>query len=255
MRPRIDIISLFIIIFIFLRMGAVNAQVLRVAQFEAPPGLASNLPGGGTTVQLAREAFALQGIKITIKWYPLKRALQVVRAGKADMSLSLQKTPERMQQFLFNDIPLATMPVNIFYIKDTPFHWTELGDLKGLVIGDRLGNLSGGKDFLAAEHSGILTVDRVPTDVQNLKKLLRGRIDILIGIPFGMTAELKKHFTPEEQNAVVKHPRPLNKIVLFSIFNKQTPPEIIQAFDAGLGQLKKNGRYDALYNEAVRMIQ
>jgi len=132
------------------------------------------------------------------------------------------------------------------------FDWETLDDLKGLRIGDKIGNMGAGEAFLAAEKSGELTVERVPTDEQNLKKLLAGRIDAMVGTPMGIQAILKAMFSPEEQARIVAHPKPLRDVRAYAVFNKQFSPQLIQTFNDGIRQLRESGQYDQWFSEALQ---
>jgi len=227
------------------------ADTLRWAQYDASPYAAEHLPAGGFWCRLVKEAVALHGHEVSVRWYPLKRAYSMVEQGNADLSLGWLKTPERQKAVLFSDQPVASSPVALFHRKDAAFDWERLEDLRGFRIGDRLGNVNGGQAYMTAEKSGVLTVERVPTDLHNLKKLLLGRIDVIVGAESMILGVLQANFTEQEQALIVRHPKPLHVVHGYAVFTKGLAPHLIHAFNDGIRQLHENGRFDQLSREAL----
>jgi polar amino acid transport system substrate-binding protein len=228
------------------------AETIRWVQYNVSPYAAEHLPAGGFWCQLVREALALRGHDISIQWYPLKRAFAMVENGAADLSLGWLKTPEREKAVLFSDRPVARSPVVFFHRRDKAFDWETLEDLKGLRIGDRLGNVNGGKTYLAAEKAGVINVERVPADEQNLKKLLLGRIDVIVGAESMIEGVLRDRFLPQDQSKITKHPKPLHVVEGYAVFNRQLAPHLIHAFNDGIDQLRENGRFEQLSRETLQ---
>lgn len=228
------------------------ADTIRWVQYDVSPYAAEHLPAGGFWCQMVKEALALHGHDATIRWFPLKRAFAMVEEGAADLSLGWLKTPEREKAVLFSDAPVARSPVVIFHRRDKAFDWETLDDLKGLRIGDRLGNVNGGKAYLAAEKAGVISVERVPTDEQNLKKLLKGRIDVIVGAESMIKGVLRDRFLPQERSKIAMHPRPLHVVYGYAVFNRQLSPHLIRAFNDGIRQLRENGRFDQLSRETMQ---
>lgn len=235
-----------------LLVGHGRTQTIRWVQYNAAPYAAEHLPAGGFWYRLVSEALALHGHDVSIRWYPLKRAFAMVENGSADLSLGWLKTPQREQAVLFSDEPIASSPVALFHRKDFVFDWKHLEDLKGIRIGDRLGNVNGGKAYLAAEKAGTLTVERVSGDEQNIKKLLMGRIDVIVGAESMIQGVLRSRFTLQEQAKIVKHPKPLHVVHGYAVFNRQLAPQLIRAFNDGIRQLRESGRFDQLSREALQ---
>ena len=157
-----------------------GAETIRVAQHEIPPMASKRFPEGGLYIRMAKEVFALHDIELIVKWYPMKRAFRMVETGNAELSFGWSNIPKRQKSFFFSDKPMAEAMIGFYYRKDKTFDWKTFDDLKGLRIGDSIGSKAGGKEYLAAEKLGTLTVERVSTEAQNIQKLLAGRIDIML---------------------------------------------------------------------------
>jgi polar amino acid transport system substrate-binding protein len=153
---------------------------------------------------------------------------------------------------LFSNQPVADSPVVLFHRRDKAFSWKTLDDLKGLRIGDRLGNVNGGEAYLAAEKAGEITVERVPEDEQNVKKLLMGRIDVIVGAESMIKGVLRDRFSPHEQAKIAMHPKPLHVVYGYAVFKRQLAPGLIDAFNDGMRQLRENGRFMQLSRETMQ---
>lgn len=231
--------------------GDTGAETLHMAQYEVLPLTSQKMTGGGFGCIIAEEALSLHNHNLTIHWYPLKRAITLVEKGEADISLGWRKSKERERKVIFSEKPLLDSSVVFFYRKDKPFDWETLEDLYGLKIGDIIGSISVTGAFLAAEKAEKLTVDRVPTENQNIKKLLAGRIDIMIGSALTTPFTLEAMFTREEREQLAMHPKTLVEGRYYAIFSKQLSPRVVQAFNDGIEQLRQNGQYSQMLSQAL----
>lgn len=238
-------------IFIVFLTSNTGAETIRLAQYEVLPLTSQKLPGGGFGCRITKEALAFHNHSIEIHWYPLKRAITLVEKGDADISLGWRKSKAREKKVIFSDTPLVDTSVVFFYRKDKPFDWETLEDLYGLKIGYVIGGISATDAFLAAEKGGKLTVDRVPTEQQNIRKLLAGRIDVMVGSTLITPFNLKEILSPEERAQIIVHPKALLEARYYAIFSRQVSPHIIHAFNDGIEQLRKNGQYELRLSEAL----
>jgi polar amino acid transport system substrate-binding protein len=166
------------------------------------------------------------------------------KAGDWDGTVALARTLERDSVFWFSDEPVIFGERVLFHLKRVPFHWNTIEDLRGLKIGATL-EYYYGEAFEQAEKAKQLTVERVPTDEQNFRKLLAHRIDI-----FPITREvgsymLKTLFSPEEAASVTHHPTPLYITEFYLALSKKVTRAIhmLAKFNK---ELKDSGRYDQL---------
>jgi polar amino acid transport system substrate-binding protein len=225
-------------------------ETIRITNGEWPPYLCETLEEGGVTSHITREAFALEGINVQYGWFPWARALANVRNGDWDASLGWAKTPEREKDFLFSDSVLEGKIV-FFHLKDYPFDWKTLEDLRELRIGAVISHRYN-DDFIEAERSGKIIVDRVSSEQQNLSKLLSGRIDVFIcNVDVGY-AVLNKYFPSSESDRITFHAVPfeMNQLRLaFSRKNKKNE-KFLKQFNRGLQALKDSGLYDQFYESS-----
>jgi len=195
------------------------------------------------------EAFALEGVTVIYKWVPWKRAYEITKEGGYDATPTWVPTPEREQDFYFSNTILVNQKV-FFHLKSFPFDWETIKDLQGMKIGGTLGYTYG-----EAVKEGKLTVDWVPRDFQNFRKLAAGRIQIFpqeFDVGYAYIHDLPPEHA-EQAALLTHHPKPLLETTHHLIFSKQVAKNqrLLELFNKGLKTLKESGKLDK-YFEASR---
>ncbi len=230
--------------------GLAAQDSIRLTNGEWTPWLAEDLKYYGGASRVVTEAFALEGVTVEYGFFPWKRAYSLGQTGKWDGSVIWIKTPEREKEFVFCDPVLIQQRV-FYHLKDFEFEWETIEDLKGLTIGGTL-EYTYGAEFDNAEKAKILKVKRVPNDVINFRKLLKGKIQIFPMEPDVAAGLLKKNFTPEDISTLTFHPQPLARKAYHLILSKKYPhaANMCDVFHRGLTRLKANGKYNQYLTEA-----
>ena len=230
-------------------------QTIRIAVSEWPPYTSLDLPHYGTNNHIITAAFALEGVTVQYGFFPWARAKALARSGEWDAVSAQYYTKERANHFLYS-VPLINITDVFFHLKNLPFDWKTLDDLKSYKIGTTIG-YSYGKPFDDAVVSGLLSVETVPKDVQNLRKLLGGRIEIVPMALVAGTAILRKHFTPKQIQKITYHPKPQNNANLYLVFSKQFArnEHMAKLFEKGMKKLKKNGTYQQIIKQLLKNHQ
>jgi len=229
---------------------ATPMNTVRLASGEWPPYLSEKLPHFGVASRIVTDAFAAKGITVEYGYFPWARSLKLAQDGNWDGSLIWQKTPEREQDFYFSETVITGQNV-FFHLKSRPFEWKEMKDLAGLHIGATL-DYTYGEAFTKAEADGTLTVERVPSDEQNLRKLLAGRIDIFpLDLDVGL-AMLRENLTPEEAAQITYNPLPIQSTSFSIMLSKKVPrnKEMLDLFNAGLKELIASGKVQQYIEES-----
>lgn len=232
-------------------VSADRGNTIVIANGEWLPFLSEKLKNYGVFAHIITESFASEGITVVYKWRPWKRAYKSTLKGKFHATATWVPTPERKKAFYYSDTILVNSKV-FFYIKTHPFDWDTVNDLKNLRIGGVLGYTYGDL-FDKAEEDGKISVERVPTEMQNFKKLLAGRIQIYpqeLEIGYGYICE----FPPDQACLFTHHPMPIMETTHHLIFSKnvQANRRFVDLFNKGLLKLKESGKYDA-YLAASRL--
>lgn len=219
---------------------------------EAPPYMSEKLPHGGGISRITTEAYKTEGYTVKYEWLPIRRAVFLARKGVVDGFIAGQKTPEREAVFDFGE-PITSEDVVFFHLKSRNFDWNSVADLKGLRIGSIIGAKGYGDAFYQAEKAGVFQVDYTTEFHLSLKKLLAGRIDILVIHKQVGLALIEKIFSAEDRTKLTYHKKPLDSSNYYIMFSRQNGrgQEIIDAFDSGLQKLKKSGKYQQWLDEAL----
>jgi len=215
--------------------------VLATTNYE--PYYASTLPDGGYFTEITREAFRRVGYTLEIQWYPWKRAIITAKTGEAHGVLGIAYTEERIKYFSYSDI-IDTDYYVFFASKGHSISYKGvLSDLKPYVIGIYNGSMVA-KDL---KNAGLKKLDNVTRDEQNIKKLLRGRIDCFPGSKRAMLYYInKKH--PENKHDIVMLEPPYKAFPYYITISKKIPDHaiIIRDFNKGLEQIKKDGTFEKI---------
>ncbi|HYD78546.1 MAG TPA: transporter substrate-binding domain-containing protein [Paucimonas sp.] len=229
---------------------AAHAQsVVRLTNGEWPPYHSEEAPHYGVASHIVAEAFRLQGIGVLYGFFPWRRALDLARIGEWDGAATWLKSADRERDFYFSE-PVLDSQYVFFHLKDAPFAWSSIGDLAKYRLGIT-NEYFYGHEFMDALKNGQLQAEGVPSDEQNFRKLLAGRIDAFPIDKRVAIALLKKHFSAPEIHRLAYDARPLYSEPLHLLLSKKNPAnrKLIEEFNKGLKKLKANGQYEAYLRE------
>ncbi len=230
-------------------MPALSAQQeITLANGEWPPWLSENLPYYGLASRIVTQAFSLENIKVNYKFYPWKRGYREAQMGLLNGTLLWNKSTQREKFFYYSDRVLTGKTV-IFHLKKKTINWETSADLKKYRVGATLG-YNYGEEFERLIKE--IDVQFVPSDAQNFKKLLQGRIDIFfLDIAIGNTI-LKALYSPETVALFTSHPKPIRKMGYYLLFSKENPnnKSLLKKFNLGLSKLNENGTLQRFIDES-----
>lgn len=167
---------------LFCQPGLAAGVRLRLATLEYPPYIINTTQGAsGLTVEIVRSVFARMHQPVAIEFFPISRGQSMLRDGSVDGFFSIKKTPEREKSYLFPQQPLMRQDYVFFVRKHSRWHFSgHLPDLAQARIGI-VHNTSYGQRFdLAAKDGVFRRLDATSSHEMNFRKLLAGRIDIII---------------------------------------------------------------------------
>lgn len=228
-------------------------NLVLLANGEWPPYTSQHLERYGVYSHIVSEAFALEGMTVKYEFFPWKRSYVYVKDGDCDGSLTWAPTPEKKQEVFFSD-PVFQHTKVFFHLKNFPFDWTTMDDLKAISIG-ATALYTYGDEFDQAAKNGRIQAEYTTTDILNLKKLRERRIQIFpsdINVGYDL---VNTNFTPEEIGLFTHHPKPIQKAFTCVIFTKKNPEKsllLLETFNRGLGKLKEQGTYDKLLKAYLR---
>ena len=222
---------------------------IRLTNGEWAPFLGEDLKQYGATSHLVTQAFLRLGHKTKFEFLPWPRALEAAKRPQIHGTLAWTITKERAESF-YASTPVIITQVVFFHLKDKVFDWKDYPDLKQQRIGIMNG-YDNGKAFALARKKYQLETDTTTTELQNLTKLLRKRIDIaLVGKTVGLEL-IRKNFTEMEQQQFTYHPKPTMEKELRILFNKNIAGNalLVTQFNQAFLALKAEGIVDDVYNK------
>lgn len=234
--------------------GAVSAETtIRLTSGEWEPYMSEFSPHYGFASHVVAEAFKLEGIEVIWRFYPWKRSLIVARKGKYyDASCCWWPSEEIEDNFLISN-PITKSSAVFFHLKSYTFDWNSITDLKGIRIGGTF-EYEYSKEFMTAMKEKSIIVDTVPTDEQNFKKLLGGRIDIFPNDPIVGYSQIRNTFSPSKAALFTHHPKELQSTSLNLIISKKSTKSewFMTKFNSGLKKLASSGRLGEMFSDAMK---
>jgi polar amino acid transport system substrate-binding protein len=154
--------------------------VVRLASLEWPPFSGEALPDQGTQIAIARTAFEAVGYRLEVDFFPWSRT---IRLGEQEHSGYAGYFPEYLDPKLAERCIFSGAtdhsPLGFAQRNDRPVHWQTLNELSSLRIGvvQDYVNTPG---FDRQVSEGTLGVIKTTSDLQNLRMLMAGRLDLAV---------------------------------------------------------------------------
>ncbi|WKB53610.1 substrate-binding periplasmic protein [Eleftheria terrae] len=227
--------------------AAAGEPVLRIATGELPPYATASRADQGVALAIVRRAFELQGWRVHYTFLPWSRALRESRAGRWDGTAYWGRAAEREQGFLLSDVVLTEEWV-FLYRQDSGFDWQVPADLRRWRMA-LIRDYTYTPEMRGLIEAGELKGDATPDDLTALRKLVRGRVDV-VPVERHVACELvQRHFSQAQAEGLRAHPRPMTpRFTTHLMLPRQLPDSArrLAAFNRGLGQLRNSGEYERL---------
>lgn len=223
------------------------SKQLTIAIGEYPPFSGQQLEQQGIVPRIIRAAFATQDYTVKFEFMPWGRSFKAAKLGRYDAAAYWFCTPKRAQTFHCSE-PLYYEATYFYYHKRKPLQtWSTLEDLEDFIIGATQG-YSYTAEFWQLAKKQKLNVDEVTSDLQNFKKLIKGRIDLFPIAKIPATHLLKQHFSAEDIEQISFNNKPLLTKSSHLMFLKDNPnsKQLLALFNQGLESIKRSGQYDAI---------
>jgi polar amino acid transport system substrate-binding protein len=214
---------------------------------EWPPFESESLPNLGPVPALAAEAFAKNGTHVEFRALPWWRMLHEVEMGEIDGALMWRDIEGRRSIFLFSD-PMFDSRISLFFRKGEAHRWSKLSDLSALKIGATAGYRYC-PEFDRLEEQGRLKVERVAADDLNFSMLKAHRVDAMVvdsGYGRWRLAQMG-----DDAGKIVEDRHPVCVTPMYMLISRAVDygPALAERFNAGLRQMKADGRFDQLFGE------
>ncbi len=228
---------------------------ITLTQHDYAPFIGQDLPYGGLLTRVVVEAFKATGVTVKIEHVSSNRAITGVMMGLYDGGFGWAHTPERDQKLLYSESSIYTFRMVFFQRRGHEVTWKTLSDLGRYQIGATLGDHYS-DEFSALQASNKLQVQEAASDLNNMRKLLRGRIDL-----FPMEEEagrmlIQTQLTPAEQAMLTVQPTPIATIPTYLVIRRTLPHahELLRRFEQGYRQLQDSGQLARLLGETRKAL-
>lgn len=159
--------------------AAAWSQPMRLAFSELEPWKThKGQQHGGAYTEIMRELARRTGLQLVFIDCPLKRCLRLLELGEADVAIGLQESPERLHYLHYLATPYRTTSSDrVFLVRaGDKRRITQYDDLVGL----RIAVKQGSDYFDRFDDDTRLIKDAAPTNEASLRKLLLGRVDVVM---------------------------------------------------------------------------
>lgn len=212
-------------------------KVIHMTSLDWPPYTAQALPGQGLVIKHVTQVFASMGYTLKVDFFPWARA---VNMGLDAKSKYVGYLPEYFDHSLiekcaFSD-PIGFSPLGFAQLKTNPIQWRNLNDIAQL---DSIGVVRGyinSPDLDARIASGNIKADEAVSDAENIKKLAKKRVPLIV-----IDEQVFQYWLTHDdeleafKNKVEMNPHLLDKKNLFLCFKKDKQGQTLrEIFNQGL---------------------
>ncbi|MFV0421888.1 substrate-binding periplasmic protein [Oleidesulfovibrio sp.] len=226
---------------------AEQKTLLKFATLHWPPYCAQNIEQQGYASQVVRQALHIAGYQVNLYFLPWERAVRTMQ--QPDFAgYTPEYKEDRLTDCIFSD-PFPGGPLYLFKRKEDVISYNSLHDLKE----EHIGVVSGYINTPEFDNADYLQKHPAVNDETNLRKLLAGRLDLLVGDKL-VIMYLMQHVLKKSPELIEPLGPPLAQKSLHVCFKRQHPDanQYVEAFNSGLLQLQKNGTlknmHQQLYN-------
>lgn len=207
---------------------------------DYPPFVEVYSPNHGVLSQLVQDVFKLKGLETNIIYSNWDDAEQYVDNGN-HLSFMWIKNSERRKKWLFSE-PIYQSQFVLLAKKSNKFTWRYYDDLIPYKIGITSGYYYGDR---FSYYQDKLTLEQNKSDYIGVKKLLSGKIDVLL-IEHYVAKNLLTYFSKQKQSQleIVNNPILFEQPTYLVCSKKYAKCfYYLDKFNNGLKQLKATGQY------------
>lgn len=149
--------------------------IIRLTTCNWQPYSGVNLTNYGFASELLTTIFNRLGYSVSIDILPWKRAMVMTEKGIYDVLYNAYNSEDREQKYGVSK-PYINSQTYLCGMKHSSISFNILEDLKPYKIGVVAGYVNS-EEF---DRARFLDIDEAPSDLHNLKKLINGRVDLIV---------------------------------------------------------------------------
>ncbi len=214
---------------------------MNIVRLVADPYPPYQYEEGGTTkgldYELIATAFAAGGVEATIQLLPWEACMAAMAAQDADAIFQITRTPQREEKYVFS-APFRTARTLLFKQRSTPLELSNFAELEQVAMTHPIGTVKGFSYDPLVE--ALAPEAKIETDSQEeLFQDLADKRFVLALADSGVAAYLLEKMSLDDI-------RPLESFGIerdLHLAAQKELPGVVQAFDAGLHELRREGSY------------
>ena len=228
------------VIFSSVAFSEETLQFTAMERYE--PYVGADFPGNGFIAEIVTAALARVGYQVEYNFRPWARAFQETVDGKWHAITTVYYKEERTAVLEYSE-PVWTTQLLFFTRQTQAIEYHTLDDLKSYYIGVTRGSST----HTELQRAGF-RVEPVVDVLQNIKKILAGRVDLAMSDRDYLLYLLQKYFSSVERKQIRLLSPAYSEEQIHVGFSKKKPgyKELAAAFNKGLEQIKADGTYDAI---------
>ncbi|MBF0264167.1 MAG: transporter substrate-binding domain-containing protein [Gammaproteobacteria bacterium] len=246
MKFRLFFTALLLSLVCFQSVFAQN-RIIKIATLDWQPYVDKNSDNKGFTAEIVTRAFQQSGYQVEIDFMPWSRVLKEVEIGNYDAMFPSYESPQRRKKYLFSK-PFAHSPLVLFQRQGLNLTFNKLEDLKPY----KIGVVRGYVNTKAFDAASFLNKKETKNDLQNIKKLVKNRIDLAVIDKYAALDLIKQHKIKKADKLSFIE-APLENKPLYLCVSKKIKDSsvILEAFQKGLDQLKESGEVEKIINKQL----
>ncbi|WP_372654324.1 substrate-binding periplasmic protein [Halobacteriovorax sp.] len=232
-----------------------SKEIINIATGSFPPYTGQDLKNGGLVLELVTAAFKATGYEVRYHFLPWQRGYRDSSDGHYDATAFYVCTERRKKDFYCSKSEVSRDNFIFFRKKSTKKpKWNKITDLRNLSIGLTLGYFYD-HDFL--ELSKVkernISLSPVKSDIQNLKKLSSGKIDIFPCDKYVGLYLLREQFNEVEREKITYDDQTVFNETAHVLFPRISANSLKYraAFDYGMKIISNNGVKDKIIEDSL----
>ncbi len=235
-------ILFFVGLILFLILPAHSKTTITLTTLDWEPYIGQSLKKQGYVAEIIRESYKRSGYLVKLKFTPWSRTVNLAKIGQVDGYFP-EYYADGIKTFAMFSEPFKGGPMGFFKQKKSNIEFQTLQDLKPYKIGI-VRDYVNTKEFDEADY---LFKEPVSNDLINLKKLIGGRIDLIIADQFVGMYLMDKYSLKGRDNIEFMSP-PLEIKDLYLCISKKASGanRKLEAFNKGLKEIMTDGTLDKI---------
>ncbi len=226
-------------------MNPVHAREVTMCTLNWEPYYGEELPRQGFFTELVRTAFERAGHEVKAEFMPWARAKLEVKQGDREVLLGAYYTEERAETYMASD-PIYTDRVGIVARKGVDIEqFSSLRELEEYTIGYGRG-YSVNEAFDNADY---LNKVAAKNQVLNLRKLSKGRIDMVAGSFASIRYKAKEEGIDASELTFLEPALKENSLHIMVSRSIPNGEQLLADFHQGLRAIREDGTYDEILAE------